>query len=233
MSADRDLVLRIQQVLELLWGAQAGEIERELCGLLGAKDLRPYLRRPAGYFSDHLRRWSKSRRKAPIFWPLSTPSGSWTAWLHYPRLTTDILYRPLEGQVAPKISAVETRIAQLSGEQEKAEGREASRIAKQLATLTKLPDELKAMRTELLRVAALPYRPSLDDGAQITAAPLWQLFRLPKWRKELEKTWRAPESGEYDWAHLAHAIWPPRVRERCKTDRAIAIAHDLEDLCEG
>jgi hypothetical protein len=32
------------------------------------------------------------------------------------------------------------------------------------------------------------------------------------------------------WAHLAYSIWPKRVREKCKTDRSIAIAHGLEEL---
>ena len=26
------------------------------------------------------------------------------------------------------------------------------------------------------------------------------------------------------------AYWPARVREKCKTDKSLAIAHDLEDL---
>ena len=38
--------------------------------------------------------------------------------------------------------------------------------------------------------------------------------------------------GNYDWAHLAYSIWPDRVRDVCKSDRSIAIAHDLESLCE-
>ncbi len=38
------------------------------------------------------------------------------------------------------------------------------------------------------------------------------------------------EKGDYDWAHLAMAYWPDRVREKCKTDKSLAIAHDLEDL---
>ncbi len=33
-------------------------------------------------------------------------------------------------------------------------------------------------------------------------------------------------------SHLAYSIWPDRVREVCKTDRSIAIAHGLEELCE-
>jgi hypothetical protein len=27
-------------------------------------------------------------------------------------------------------------------------------------------------------------------------------------------------------------MWPDRVREKCRTDRSIAIAHDLEELYE-
>ncbi len=87
------------------------------------------------------------------------------------------------------------------------------------------------MRAELLRVAELPYKPNLDDGVQITAAPLAKLFELKAWRKVLESTWKNLEKGEYDWAHLAYSIWPDRVRGKCKTDRSLAIAHGLEDLC--
>ncbi|HYA42751.1 MAG TPA: hypothetical protein VEF34_15715 [Syntrophobacteraceae bacterium] len=39
-------------------------------------------------------------------------------------------------------------------------------------------------------------------------------------------------AGEYDWAHLAYSIWPDRVRKKCRRDKSIAIAHDLEDLYE-
>ena len=63
------------------------------------------------------------------------------------------------------------------------------------------------------------------------AGSRWQP-RLPKWRKDLQACWRKLEAGDYDWAHLAYSIWPDRVRQVCKTDRSIAIAHDLESLCE-
>jgi hypothetical protein len=61
---------------------------------------------------------------------------------------------------------------------------------------------------------------------------LWKLFRLPKWRKDLETCWKELDRGDYDWAHLAYTLFPNRVREKCKTDRSIAIAHGLEDLCQ-
>ena len=63
--------------------------------------------------------------------------------------------------------------------------------------------ELRDFHDELLRLAKLPWRPNLNDGVQITAAPLWKLFRLPKWQKTLKETWQKLEKGDYDWAHLA------------------------------
>jgi hypothetical protein len=88
--------------------------------------------------------------------------------------------------------------------------------------------ELKDFRDELLRIAKF-WKPNLNDGVQITAAPLWKLFKLPKWQKTLKETWQKLEKGEYDWAHLAYSIWPERVIRKAHQDRSLAIAHDLED----
>jgi len=92
--------------------------------------------------------------------------------------------------------------------------------------------ELRDLREELLRVAALPYKPDLNDGVIINAAPLHKLFRLRSWAKDTKECWRKLEKGDYEWAHLAYTIWPDRVREVCQRDRSIAIAHGLENLCE-
>ena len=81
-----DIVRRVREVFDLLWKDKSHEIEQEACDILGVSDLRDYFRRPAGFFQDHLKRYSKSRRKAPIYWPLSTASGSYTIWLYYHRL---------------------------------------------------------------------------------------------------------------------------------------------------
>jgi len=43
-------------------------------------------------------------------------------------------------------------------------------------------------------------------------------------------TWTKLQKGDYDWAHLAMSYWPERVREKCKTDKSLAIAHGLESL---
>jgi hypothetical protein len=53
-------------------------------------DVRRWLQRD--FFSFHLQRYSRSRRKAPIYWPLTTDSGSYTLWIYYPALSSETLY---------------------------------------------------------------------------------------------------------------------------------------------
>lgn len=227
-----DIVRRVREVFDLLWKDKSHEIEQEACDILGVSDLRDYFRKPAGFFQDHLKRYSKSRRKAPIYWPLSTPSGSYTIWLYYHRLHEQTLYGAVNKYVEPKISEVERGIAQIENDLKAASGREATRFTDRLGEARAFVAELRDLREELLRIAALPYKPDLNDGVIINAAPFHGLFRLRSWAKDTEDCWKKLAKGDYDWAHSAYTIWPDRVRKICRTDRSIAIAHGLEDLCE-
>src|SRR5437870_11796761 len=101
-------------------------IEQEACEILGVGELREYFGRPTGFFEDHLRRYSKSRRKAPIYWPLSTASGSYTVWVYYHRLTDQTLYTIVNRYVEPKIADIERTAASLEKEITTKSGREAS-----------------------------------------------------------------------------------------------------------
>ena len=231
-----DIVRRVREVLAVLWpgenGARAETIEREACEVLGVRELRDYFRRPAGFFEDHLKRYSRSRRQAPIYWPLSTASGSYTLWIYYHRLTSDTLYTAVNRYVEPKIEEVRRRVDEERRALEGATGRDASRLRVNVERGQAFLRELQDFRDELLRVAALPYRPDLNDGVIISAAPLHRLFRLPRWKKDTKVCWENLERGEYDWAHLANTIWPDRVREKCRMDKSLAIAHGLEELYE-
>lgn len=177
------------------------------------------------FFPLHLKQYSKSRRKAPIYWPLSTTSGSYTLWLYYPSLTSQTLYTAVNDFVEPKLKQV-SRDAAILRDKGAARTRDDE---KAFEALQALELELIELRDTLLDIAPT-YRPNHDDGVQITAAPLWPLFRHKPWQKVLKDTWAKLEKGDYDWAHLAMAYWPDRVREKCKTDKSLAIAHDLEDL---
>ena len=186
-------------------------------------DVRRWLQRD--FFPLHLRQYSKSRRKAPIYWPLSTSSGSYTLWLYYPSLTDQTLFTAVNDFIEPKLKQVDQDVAAL-----RTKGSSRSRDdEKTFESLQALELELIELRDTLLAIAQT-YRPNHDDGVQITAAPLWQLFRHKPWQKILKDTWAKLEKGDYDWAHLALAYWPDRVREKCETDKSLAIAHDLEHL---
>ncbi len=189
-------------------------------------DVRRWLQRD--FFPLHLKQYSKSRRKAPIYWPLSTSSGSYTLWLYYPRLTSQTLYTAVNDFIeAPngKLQQVGRELSVLR-DKGRARSRDDEKVYEALQTLEL---ELIELRDTLLAIAPT-YRPNHDDGVQITAAPLWQLFRHKPWQRILKDTWAKLEKGDYDWAHMAMDYWPDRVREKCKADKSLAIAHDLETL---
>ena len=213
---------------EVIWKDKADAIEQEACEILEIKDIRTYFRNPNNFFADHLKRYSKSRRKAPIYWPLSTPSGSYTLWIYYPRLTDQTFYKCISDYLDPRIETLERETNILTKQAE-------SKVSGSLNELDKLngfKEELVQMKNELQKIISLPYKPNLNDGVMITAAPLYNLFQLKKWQTELKSCWQKLEKGDYDWAHLAYSIWPDRVKKKCKKDRSLAIAHDLEDICE-
>lgn len=205
-----DLPRLIEEVLARVQADVPGEVRR-------------WLQRD--FFPLHLTQYSKSRRKAPIYWPLSTTSGSYTLWLYYPSLTSQTLYSAVNDFVEPKLKQVSRDTATLR-DKGAARSRDDERAFEALQALEL---ELVELRDTLLQIAPT-YRPNHDDGVQITAAPLWQLFRHKPWQKILKDTWAKLKKGDYDWAHLAMNYWPERVREKCKTDKSLAIAHGLEDL---
>lgn len=186
-------------------------------------DVRRWLKRD--FFTLHLKQYSKSRRKAPIYWPLSTMSGSYALWIYYPSISSQTLYSAVNDFVEPKLKQVSREIDTLRGK-----GAARSRDdEKSFEALQALELELIELRDTLLQIAP-SFHPNHDDGVQITAAPLWRLFGYKPWQKVLKDTWAKLQKGEYDWSHFAMANWPDRVREKCKTDKSLAIAHDLEEL---
>lgn len=186
-------------------------------------DVRRWLRRD--FFPLHVKQYSKSRRKAPIYWPLSTASGAYTLWLYYPSLTDQTLHAAVNDFIEPKLKQV-AREATTLREKGTARSRDDD---KALGAFQDLERELGELRDAMLRIAP-SWKPNHDDGVQITAAPLYELFRHKPWQSVLKETWAKLTKGDYDWAHLAMAYWPERVREKCKTDKSLAIAHNLEDL---
>lgn len=223
-SNNEDIEKLLHEIMLVLYRNRAEVIEVEACQILDMHSVREYFRKPSGFFTNHLRQYSKSRRQAPIYWPISTPSSSYTLWLYYQRLNDQTLYTCVNDFVNPKYKQISDDVSRLHQKKVRSSSEE-----QYLERLTDFESELKDFREELLRVAKF-WKPNLNDGVQITAAPLWKLFQHRAWQKKLKETWEKLEAGEYDWAHLAYSIWPERVRAKCKSDKSLAIAHDLEVL---
>lgn len=227
-SHPSDLLSHLSRQFKYVWPEDHENIEQEAAELLKVSSLRSYFAKPSGFFADHLKRHSKSRRQAPIYWPLSSASGSYTLWLDYSSLSNQTLFTA----VNDFLDGPNGKLTQVSRESSdlriKGTGRSVDE-ERQYESLQIFEQELTDLRDSLLRIAP-KYQPSHDDGVQIAAAPLWPLFRHKPWQKILKETWTKLEKGDYDWAHLAMAYWPERVREKCKSDKSLAIAHGLESM---
>ncbi|MFO0757502.1 MAG: hypothetical protein U0359_13480 [Byssovorax sp.] len=185
-------------------------------------DLRPWLAKE--FFPLHIKMYSKSRRKAPIYWQLSTPSAGYSVWLYLHALSTDTFFRIQNDYVIPKLAHEERRLYAMGEAPRTAADRRAQTDQQTLV------DELRGFLDEVKRIAPL-WSPNLDDGVLLNFAPLYRLVPHHKpWQKELKAAWDSLCAGDYDWAHLAMHLWPERVVPRCAKDRSLAIAHGLEEV---
>jgi hypothetical protein len=220
-----DLTASVRSVFDVVFGTSADRWWNSVASVLDPRDhdLRVWL--ASSFFEYHLKRYSKSRRKAPILWQLGVPSGRYSVWLYTHRLTRDTFFQLQNEMVGPKLSYEERQLTSLI---QNAGGGPSAHERKEIAMQEVLVDELRAMLNEIQRVAPL-WNPNLNDGIVLTMAPLWNLVPQYKpWQKELTAKWNELAAGKYDWSHLAMHLWPERVIPKCATDRSLAIAHGLE-----
>jgi hypothetical protein len=221
----RDLVAAVGRVFDVVFGAAADAWLQEVVRVLDprASDLRPWL--ATRFFDHHLKRHSMSRRKAPILWPLASPKGQYRVWVAAHRATADTLHQIEATILKPRLDAA-TRLLEEARAEARANPGPAARDT--VAKHKEMETEVRALRAEVLRVAPF-WKPDLDDGVVLAAAPLWRLVPVHRaWQRELKSRWAALAKGDYDWAHLAMHLWPERALRRCAADRSVAIAHDVE-----
>jgi hypothetical protein len=221
------LMKSIKKAIFVIWGTDADNIMNELEQIGQFNSIESFINNPNSFFDLHFKRYTKSRREAPIYWQLSTSSGSYTLWLYYPKINDQTLYKVVNDFIKPKQSDIAEEMKKLE-----VNPNLDNQGKKELQALQDLVHELQEMEKELLRVAALPYQPNQDDGVLISAAPLHNLFRHSKWKRVTEACWKELENGEFDWSHLAFGCWPERVKSKSRRDLSIAVAHGLESLCE-
>jgi hypothetical protein len=198
-----DIVRRVQDVLELLWGKQAEAIEREACQILGVASLRDYFRQPKAFFDFHIKRYSKSRRKAPIYWLLQSAKKNYGLWLYYHRLDTDTLFKALTLYADPKLNIERTRLDDLRSRlTPNLAASERRATEKAITKQENLISELTDFRNELERIARIGLPPDFNDGVIISIA---SLHSLVQW-KEAARMWNELTAGKYEWSTMSQRM---------------------------
>lgn len=175
------------------------------------------------FFDLHLKKYTDSRRQAPVYWQLSSYNNNFSFWLYFHSLNSQSLVMCINDKIEPYYDDLNTDIVKFQSIEKRSLEQELK-----LEKLLSLSDELERLKQELLEISMF-WSPNQNDGIQINAAPFWRLFRNKSWQKKLKRTWEQLQEGDYDWAHLAFSIWPERVLKKCHTDRSLAIAHDVEN----
>jgi len=181
----------------------ADAIEAEACDILGYPDLRSYFRDPRkGFFAFHIKRYSKSRRKAPIYWLLQSEKRNYAIWLYSHRLQPFSLYVAGRSYADAKENLETTRLQELRQSLETLSGAVRRRREREIVQQEKLVNEVIRFRKTLDRIALLNLPPDPNDGVVISIAPLWEL--LP-W-KEAKRIWDKLMAGEYDWSSMSRLM---------------------------
>lgn len=203
---NQDIIKHLQNVLDILFDEHAEVIEQEVCLILDIKSLREYYRKsgPGGFWMDHVKRYSKSRRKSPIYWLLQSRNKNYGMWLYYHRLDKDILFKALTQYVEPKIRLEEERLSSIRSQRGQfgTGGKEAKDLEKEIEDQDNLLIELEDFRDKLHRAADLGLDPDLNDGVALNIAPLWELV---PW-SEPKKYWEELLDGKYEWSSIGKQL---------------------------
>ena len=149
-------------------------------------------------------RYSKSRRKAPIYWLLQSSKKNYGLWLYYHRLDKDLLFKSLVNYVEPKIRLEASRLDSLRSQKAAAgdSGKAAKKIDKDIEKQEDFISELQDFADKLRRAADLRLEPDLNDGVVLNIASVYELV---PW-KEAKSYWNKLIEGQYEWSSIGKQL---------------------------
>lgn len=201
-----DIIRQVREAIEIVWKNQGEAIEKEACEILGVRELRDYFLKPGkgGFWDDHVSRYSKSRRKAPIYWLLQSSKKNYAIWLYYHRLDKDLFFKALVNYVEPKLRVEISRIETLRSQKAVAgeSGKKAKLLAKEIERQEDFISELRDFEDKLRRAANLHLEPDLNDGVVLNIAPLYDLV---PWN-EAKKYWDELLAGKHEWSSIGKQL---------------------------
>jgi hypothetical protein len=194
---EEDVTHRVLRMLDVLCEGCAEQNEAEIQTAVGAT-LREYLRKPnkGGFWAEHLKRYSKAGRRAPIYWLLQSSKRNYALWLYYHRLDKDLLFKALLNYVEPKVQRENNRLKDMGRQKQAAGGlgKGRKKLDKDIERQEDLISELRDFEDKLRRAANLHLEPDLNDGVVLNIAPLQELV---PW-KEAKNYWDELLEGKYE-----------------------------------
>lgn len=160
----------------------------------GVSDLRRRLR--GRFFSDHVKDYSASRRYAPIYWYLAVPSREWGLWVYAPALSREMLFA-IARSARDKLRRLREQARQLRARPPDTADRA---IVERIERIESLAGEIEQFAEHADNVAQSGWRPDLNDGLILCAAPLEPLFADEAWRKRVAQYRKDLEAKKYPWA---------------------------------
>jgi hypothetical protein len=193
-SRDKDDIVR--RALEAASAVHSDtDIVKEVLQEVG--DFGLYVR--SSFFPLHLKNYSASRRKAPIYWRLAVPSDQWAVWIYFPRLSRETLFA-LVRAAEDKIKS--TRVQLDTQRARKVDGDRAREVRTRIEAAESLLGELAEFAASAAEIAQSGWTPNLNDGALLCATPFAPLFTHASWCREVEAVRKNAEQGEYPWSSV-------------------------------
>ncbi len=197
-----DIVRRARGALDIIFGPRAEIWERDVCAALGISELRDYMRKGA-FWQAHIKRYSKSRRKAPIYWLLQSPRKHYAIWLYYHRLDKDTLFKALVNYAEPKLRREQSKLDEMQSKRSAAATpKEQRALDREMERQQAVVGDVQEFCERLERAAKLYLVPDLNDGVVLTIAPLHELVL---WR-EARHYWDELRAGKYEWSSIGRQM---------------------------
>ncbi len=167
-----DIVTRFRDFVKSVWGE--ADLQRNMDYIEKALDkpLRTYFYRD--FYTDHIRRY----KKRPIYWMVSSLSGTFQALIYLHRYNPDTLNDVLNDYLRPYIDKLENHVEHLNHIAIEGSQREKTQAQKDIIRVEKMIDELRAYDKEVLYPLAISRIDiDLDDGVLVNYNKFGQVLK--------------------------------------------------------